>query len=681
MRYLHKVSAFTKFLSRAFFVFFLPILAYAEDFEKFPNGELKSLESTIGTWTAEASHAEIQSGHARSAQKALHIRGGKNKQVLLKLKKATEKDSQLAFWAERWTRANPFSFTIEAKTSADWEKIYTGDKDVKVGAYHAHISLLLPTGTSELRFTATSPDNSGVLIDDLKVEAAKAMTITSVTTVQPVIPALIRKKNNAVLALKIVTEGRLDPPSLRAIEMNLKGTSQAKDIRAVRIFSAGNKTEANFAKAFADEKSAPVATDERIVFTGNTELQAGENFFWISVELDEKASLDHLIDAEISRLQIQVAGKNETVEPVIASPPGAQRIGYALRMHGDDGSKAYRIPGLATSKKGTLLGVYDVRYRGSGDLPGDIDVGLNRSTDGGQTWEKMQVIMDMGDDPKWSYDGIGDPSILVDENSDRIWVGALWSHGNNSWNGSGQGMTPEKTGQLMLVYSDDDGLTWSKPRNITEQVKKKNWHLILFGPGRGITMADGTLVFPAQYQDESKNADGRKKAFPLSTILWSKDQGETWNIGTGIKGNTTEAQVVQLSDGSLMLNCRDNRGGFRTIGTTTDLGKTWTLHPTDRKALPDPVCMASLLRVDSKKHGSLLVFSNPATQNGRYNMTLKISTDEGMTWPENHHFLYDSRPCSGYSCLTSVGKNKVGVLYEGPNELYFLRFTLDKLLK
>ncbi|MGB0144599.1 MAG: glycosyl hydrolase, partial [Akkermansiaceae bacterium] len=109
---------------------------------------------------------------------------------------------------------------------------------------------------------------------------------------------------------------------------------------------------------------------------------------------------------------------------------------------------------------------------------------------------------------------------------------------------------------------------------------------------------------------------------------------------------------------------------------TLDMGKTWELHPTDRKGLNEPVCMASLLRMDD-----LLIFSNPNTRRGRYNMTIKISKDEGMTWPEKNHTLYDARNGSGYSCLAPVGDDKVGVLYEGPTELYFLRFPLTDLVK
>lgn len=337
----------------------------------------------------------------------------------------------------------------------------------------------------------------------------------------------------------------------------------------------------------------------------------------------------------------------------------AYRLATALRSFGFDGVHSYRIPGLVTTPKGTVLAVYDIRRNSSVDLQGDIDVGLSRSTDGGRTWESMKVIMDMGE---WGglpedQNGIGDPAILVDPNTGHIWVAALWVHGNpgsRAWGASGQGMSPEETGQLMLVKSEDDGVTWSTPINITSQTKILEWHLFFNGPGMGITMKDGTLVFPAQFRDKDK--------MPHSTIIYSKDKGKTWSVGTGARSNTTEAQVVELSDGTLMLNMRDNRGGSRAVAVTNDFGKTWTEHPTSRKALVEPICMASI--IDNPYIDQMLLFSNPAHEKRRVNMTIKASKDDGNTWPEGMQLLLDEGQGWGYSCLTLINEKEVGILYE-----------------
>ncbi len=355
----------------------------------------------------------------------------------------------------------------------------------------------------------------------------------------------------------------------------------------------------------------------------------------------------------------------------------AYRLATALRSFGFDGVHSYRIPGLITTPKGTVMAVYDIRRNSSVDLQGDIDVGLSRSTDGGRTWEPMKVIMDMGE---WGglpedQNGIGDPAILVDHETGHIWVAALWLHGKPgkmAWNSSEQGMKPEETGQFMLVKSEDDGLTWSEPINITQQMKDPKWHLFFNGPGKGITMQDGTLVFPAQYKDENQ--------MPHSTIIYSKDKGKTWSVGSGARPNTTEAQVVELADGTLMLNMRDNRGGSRAVAVTNDFGKTWTEHSTSRRDLIEPVCMASI--IDNPHIDQMLLFSNPAHEKRRVNMTIKASKDDGNTWPEGMQLLLDEGQGWGYSCLTMINEKEVGILYESSvANITFQIVDLEDVLK
>lgn len=641
----------------------------AENFDGMKSGGFTSLKSELGVFQAKAGQVEINSAHSRSGRQSLRLLGGESRQTELVFPRKEDTGMVMSFWAERWTRAAPFQFHIEARRNGEWSEVFQGEKTIRVGGFYTHVEVVLEAGVDAVRFVSTSPEGSGVMIDDLGIENIQPMMVGKVTTIQPVIPVLINKKNNPVLGLLIETKGRTEPKSVSELELDLSGTTDASSVNAVRVFYSGGENHAGQGELFGEAR----LSGGRWVCKGSESLVNGENYFWISVEVADSIKMDGVVDAGV--LEVRLAD-GKVLKPDQVSPEGGQRIGYALRQHGDDGSKAFRIPGMATTNKGALIAVYDVRYRSGGDLPGDIDVGLSRSTDGGQSWDPMKIIMDMGDDPRWRYDGVGDPAVLVDKTNGRIWVIGTWSHGNRSWHGSGQGLEPEETGQLMLVHSDDDGLTWSKPLNITKQVKKPDWHFLLQGPGAGITMNDGTIVFAAQYQDGDKHPDGRKLGTPFSTIIYSKDQGETWKVGTGIKSNTTEAQVVELKDGSLMLNCRDNRGGARTVGVTRDMGETWELHPTDRKALNEPVCMASLLRM-----GDRLIFSNPNTRRGRYNLTIKVSGDEGMTWPEDLQTLYDARHGSGYSCLSPIGDSHVGVLYEGPAEIYFLRLSLDELLK
>jgi len=398
----------------------------------------------------------------------------------------------------------------------------------------------------------------------------------------------------------------------------------------------------------------------------------GVYFIWFSIVLKADAGIDGKIELNCTEL-INAAGKSIAVTK--DETDHAKRIGVAVRKAGDNEVHTYRIPGLITTDQGTMIAVYDNRYTGTGDLPGNIDVGMSRSIDGGKTWEPMKVIMDMG--TPHANNGVGDPAILFDPIAKRLWVAALWSKGNRSIAGSLPGLSPDTTGQFVVVSSDDDGRTWTTPKSITPQIKDPKWHIFFNGPGSGITMQDGKLVFAAQYWDDAK--------MPYSTIIYSEDRGATWkgNI-LGPKSNTTESQVVETTPGKLMLNMRDNRGRFRSVATTTNMGATWTEHGTSYSVLPDPVCMGSFIKANVNVSGAakdILFFSNPNTSSGRYNMTIKASTDLGETWPKNNQLLIDERQCYGYSSLTRIDANTVGLLYEGTRDLYFVRVPVAELIK
>ena len=487
---------------------------------------------------------------------------------------------------------------------------------------------------------------------------------TDVKAVAFTLPALVGAPASPLAQLKVTIKEGSDPISLTRLTGSIFGV---ENLHSIELEVKGHSMRIPL----------PLPKMETSTSTWNPsiELHAGENLIWLNGTVKRLNRLDGRVGATFH----QVTFSDGTTIPVKA-PPSTQRLGIALRQAGDDGVDTYRIPGLATTHKGTLIGVYDVRRRSGGDLPGDIDVGMSRSIDGGHTWERMKVIMDMGNDPQWQYDGIGDPAILVDDNTGTIWVAATWSHGNRSWHGSGPGLTPEETGQLMLVRSDDDGLTWSQPINITRQIKQPKWSFILQGPGKGITMSDGTLVFAAQYQDPPD-----QQRLPHSTLIYSKDHGETWSIGTGAFDDTTEAQVVEIEPGVLMLNCRFNRGDVRVVMTTRDMGQTWQEHPSSRKALIEPrSCMASLIDVDRElgmNIGGWLLFSNPNSTDGRNHITIKASPDHGLTWPQQFQVLLDEGDSAGYSCLSMIDEQTVGILYEGSQaHLTFQRIPLSELI-
>lgn len=368
----------------------------------------------------------------------------------------------------------------------------------------------------------------------------------------------------------------------------------------------------------------------------------------------------------------------------LAGQAAASEAPVVLHRTGDHSCHTTRIPGLARSAKGTLLAVFDLRYEGPKDLQGHMDIGLSRSTDGGRTWSAPRPVMDMGEygGLPQKENGCSDPNILIDGRTGEIMVTALWVHGKpgtHQWRGNGSepGFDIGKTAQFMMVRSTDDGETWSAPENLTRQVKQEPWYLFAPAPGNGITLRDGTLVLPSQGRDAT--------GFPFSNLMWSRDHGKTWTVSSPARTDTTECAVVELSDGSLMLNMRDNRNrklppdeNGRAVSVTPDLGKTWTVHPTDHKALPEPVCMASLITHDLPDGRRVLFFSNPGNRTKRQDLTVQASLDDGKTWPEAHRVKLDPAPSFGYSSLAVVDGETLGILYESAaGSMSFLRIPFS----
>lgn len=494
----------------------------------------------------------------------------------------------------------------------------------------------------------------------------------------PQIPILIERHDNVLCYMRInaheakvldnvsVTFGQDVPlEQIKLVKLYYGGTEAIQDggknrfapVEYISAHAPGKTLSVN--PSYAIKKSEIVPQKNSVLLTGNQNLYPEINFFWVSIEMKPEASLLTKITAEVTG--VTADGQSLPVK-CVSAPNVIRRLGVGVRHAGDDGVAAFRIPGLVTTNKGTLLGVYDVRYNSSVDLQEHIDIGLSRSIDGGKTWEKMRLPLAFGEygGLPAAQNGVGDPSILVDTKTNTIWIVAAWTHGmgnQRAWWSSQQGMDVNHTAQLVLVKSTDDGKTWSEPINITEQVKHPEWYFLLQGPGRGITMEDGTLVFPIQYIGKDR--------IPNAGIMYSKDRGETWTIHNHARTNTTEAQVAEVVPGTLMLNMRDNRGGSRAVYTTSDLGMTWKEHESSRTALPEPVCMASLISVkaaDNVLGKDILIFSNPNTTNARKNITIKISLDGGNTWA--HQLLLDEGENWGYSCLTMVDKETIGILYE-----------------
>lgn len=520
----------------------------------------------------------------------------------------------------------------------------------------------------------------------------------SVRVKQTRIPVLIDRVDNVLFYLRIDAK---ESKALNEVKLLFADDVNLNEIEAVKLYYGGTDGFQREGKVFyapvqyisshtpgktkAANPSYSILVDEQksikreVVFSTDYKLFPDINYFWISLQMKPDASLLSKIDVKL----VSVGLDNEKAPLEFAGEAASHRLGIGVRHAGDDNSASFRIPGLVTSNAGTLLGVYDVRYNTSVDLQEYVDVGLSRSTDKGQTWEKMRLPLAFGEYgglPK-AQNGVGDPAILVDNVTGDIWVIAAWTHGlgnMRAWNNSKAGMEPDdQTAQLVLAKSSDDGKTWSDPINITKQVKDPSWKFLLQGPGMGITMQDGTLVFPIQFIDSTRT--------PNAGIMYSKDRGKNWKIENLARTNTTEAQVAEVEPGVLMLNMRDNRGGSRAVFTTKDLGKTWQEHPSSRSVLREPVCMASLIKIEAKDNAlgkDILLFSNPNTTEGRHHITIKASLDGGLSFPEEYQVMLDEDHGWGYTCLTRIDSETIGILYESSvAHMTFQAVKLSDLIK
>jgi sialidase-1 len=329
--------------------------------------------------------------------------------------------------------------------------------------------------------------------------------------------------------------------------------------------------------------------------------------------------------------------------------PAAELQETEVFTAGMQGYHTYRIPALIATKGGVLLAICEGRKTGRGDH-GDLDLVQKRSTDGGKTWGPLELIHEEGDETKIT---IGNPCPVVDEGAGIIWM--PFTRDND---------------RVFVLSSSDDGRTWSKPREITNDVKKSDWTWYATGPGNGIQLTrgphKGRLVIPCDHRVGGNPLDkeGWDQA-GRSHVIYSDDHGKTWMLGGATDFGMNECAAVELEGGTLMLNSRSYRGkACRGVSLSKDGGVTW--EPTyDDPALVESVCQASLIRYgwpgDARYSQGLLVFSNPAVPRGRNHMTVRLSEDDGKTWPHSRLVCEGS---SAYSSLAVLPSGEIGLLYE-----------------
>ena len=361
---------------------------------------------------------------------------------------------------------------------------------------------------------------------------------------------------------------------------------------------------------------------------------------------------------------LAVASLPGCVGPRAAGPasPAIRRVD--LDRSGD-GYPIYRIPALAVTNTGTLIAAYDGRPS-MADVPSHIALLVRRSVDGGATWLPRQVVRS-GPAPL----GYGDPSLLVDRQTGRILVFYAAS--------VRQGFARSATGadesdpdvlQADLSWSDDDGVTWQH-RRITAAIKDPAWGGIFAASGQGIQLRHGPHAGRLIQQYVIRHGRGN-----LAASAISDDHGATWRMGRPIGPGMDENKTVELGDGRVMLNSRARP--YRLVAWSTDGGESYGgLRPDTQ--LVDPANNGAIIRHDPEAppgsaRARRLLFSNTADSTARRNLTVRLSCDDGRSWPAA--VTVEPGP-AGYSTLVTFANGDVGVLYErGPYEhITFARFA------
>ena len=370
-----------------------------------------------------------------------------------------------------------------------------------------------------------------------------------------------------------------------------------------------------------------------------------------------------------------------TAAPIPPNNPAAAPGTFAEANIGGDRTAAnffYRIPALTYLGNNVVLAAWDGRPGSAADAPNPNSIVQRRSTDGGQTWGPVQVIAagHEGDasGPKYGY---SDPSYIYDSEAGKVFAFFVYSK-DQGFGGSqfGNDDADRSVISSAVIESSDGGISWSQPRlitNVTKPGTSKTSPMAgdvrsnFASSGEGIQLKygqyKGRLI--QQYAGDIRQADGTNKIQAYS--VYSDDHGVTWKKGANVGDRMDENKTVELSDGRVLLNSRDNANqGYRKVAISTDGGATYGPVTQDTE-LPDPANNGAVARMfpnaaqgsaDAKK----LIFTNANSKTGRENVSARVSCDDGATWPGVRTIRSGF---SAYSTVTRLEDGKFGVLYEG----------------
>lgn len=475
--------------------------------------------------------------------------------------------------------------------------------------------------------------------------------------------------NEVISKLKVNLGGDVNA-EINKIKISKTAATNISNVSKVKIYSTGNTDDFDSRTAAGSTllgEADLVENEFEIALTGN--LLPGYNYLWITADVSdmavegEKIGLNfHAITYETSEIY-NYTGEQPLVEREILL---ARKL---LFGPGDYGSTNYRIPAIITADDGTLVAVTDKRKYNSTDLPEDIDIVVRRSMDNGVTWSEP-VTMAQG---TGRHNGFGD-AVLMKANSGKLV--ALFVGGPGLW-----GSTPTNPIRSYVSSSNDNGLTWTAPEDITTQIfgagctdpLRATWRASFFGSGQGLSLEDGRLMAVAAIRESSANNVLNNYA------IYSDDEGATWNVSGKALDGGDEAKVVELNNGDVLMSIR--RGGNRLWAKSTDRGETWSSNGSWPEVWGN-ACNGDMVRYTSTNDGydkDRILHTLPNASD-RSNVSMWVSYDEGDSWPVKKTLCADK---SAYSSITILPDGTIGAYVEEdetkPYKMYFLRFSLNWL--
>ena len=316
----------------------------------------------------------------------------------------------------------------------------------------------------------------------------------------------------------------------------------------------------------------------------------------------------------------------------------------------------YRIPSIITTDKGTLIAAADERVLACNDLKSnrDINIVIRTSNDEGKSWSSINRLVDYP-----FGESASDPSMIFDKKRKQIYL--FYNYMNLE--------KDKDVYYLKYVTSLDNGMTWSQPIDITDQISKPEWKndFKFITSGRGFQTQNGTLLHCLVNLQKGAHVFG------------SNNHGKTWYIAESPLSPGDESKIVELNDGSWLVNSRVNNKGIRYSHISKDQGKSWITKPESK--LIDPGCNASLVKYDYGNYinSDLLLLSNINNQSKRKEIVVRHSLNGGVTWSEPKTIYAGS---AAYSSMTVLNNGEIGLLFEmdSYSKNVFTKFSLDWLM-